>query len=97
MEVRAVVGRLVVLDNGDAGDEEEQGDEVEAGVDALAEPFLGGGAGGLQGQDGLYEDEDGQRLKQWVGGEEDEAAAKDRGPDEDDEDEGADLGERAGA
>lgn len=97
VEVRAVAGELVVLDYGDASDEMEQSHKVEGGVDALAEALLLGGAGGLQRQDRLDEDEDGERLQQRVGGEEHQGLGEDRSPDDDEQDDGPELGDGAGA
>lgn len=92
------LSELVGLDDDDAGGEEEEGEEVEDGVEAGARDLFVGGPGGLEDQDGLGEEEDTGGLEERVWTEEGDKGwvVEDGGPDKSDEEEGAELGEPAG-
>lgn len=66
VKVDATVLDLVRLDDADARPEQQEGQQVEAGMDAGALDLLVGGPRRLQDQDRLGEDEDAGGLQQRV-------------------------------
>lgn len=93
VKVRVMVDRLVGLDDGHAGKEEEEGEQVERSVGAGAEAFGLRGPGRLDDEDGEGEGEDAKGLEEGVRGDErDERVEEDACPDDGDEEDGA--GER---
>lgn len=62
VEVGQVVDVLVDLDDDGAGEEEEKGEDVEAGVRASAGEFCFGGCGWLEDEDGLKKRVDAERF-----------------------------------
>ncbi len=69
LEVQAVVVDLVILDDDEAGEEGEDGGEVEDGVDVGALLLLLGGVGRLQEEDGLRGEEYPGGIEELVSGE----------------------------
>lgn len=94
---RGPLADLVGLDEQHAGGEEDEGEQVQPGVPAGAAGLVGGGPRRLQDEDGLGQGEHAEGLEQRVGAEEGDEGrvGEDAGPDEGDEEEGADLGEPA--
>lgn len=64
VEVGAIADELVDLDADDANGEDDEGQEVEAGVDLLADRFLLPRVCRLQDEDRLDEDEQAERLRE---------------------------------
>lgn len=89
--------KFVVLDNRDTGDKEKERQQIQDSVDALADTFLIGCMGRLQGEDRLDEGEDGETLGQRVAGEKDHIFGEDGSPDHGDEDDSTKLGDDTGA
>lgn len=89
---------LVDEDDGGAGGEAEEGEEVEAGVGDLAAAFGGGRPGGLEDLDGEGQGQDAEGVEQWVRGDEGEEGVQEDGePDAQGEEDGADEGDPAGS
>lgn len=90
---------LVRLDDQYAGRENNEGQEVERGVGAGADDLLAGGPRRLEDEDGLCQDEHADALEERVWAEErdERRVLEDGGPYEGDEEEGAALGQPAGA
>lgn len=100
VEVRVGVGGAVLVDedDGGAGGEAEEGEEVEAGVGDLAAAFGGGRPGGLEDLDGEGQGQDAEGVEQWVRGDEGEEGVQEDGePDAQGEEDGADEGDPAGS
>lgn len=91
-----VVDALVCLDDGDAREEDEEGEQLNGGVRALAAGFGLRGGGRLEDEDCLDEEEDAEGLEQGVRRDERaEGVGEDAGEDGGCEEEDADLGEPA--
>jgi hypothetical protein len=85
VEVRLIVGYLVVLDDDNSGSERQEGKKIEGSMNPLTSTLLLCSVGRLEREDGLNEDQDAKRLGQWMAREEDNRLGEDAGPDEDKE------------
>ena len=77
----SAIGDFVVLDDDEAGEEGEDGGDVQDGVDVCALMFLLGGMRRLEDEDGLGSKEDAGGVKERVCGEDVERVEEDAGPD----------------
>lgn len=93
VEVVELVDNLVVLDDDNAGHEEEKPEEVERGVNPLSDPLLVRRMGRLKNQDRLHQRQDSEGLGQGMAGEKDDRLGQDADPDNDEEQDDASLGE----
>lgn len=94
VEVGHFIGMLVDLDDGRAGDEEGEGEEVQEKVSPLALGFGARGGGWLEEQDCLEDSKDAEGLNERMRRDEGEGwMSEDGGPDYGKEKDGADLGE----
>lgn len=89
----AIVGDLVVFDDGDARHKEEEGEKIERGVDSLASTLLFGCMRGLQGKNRLHQCQDSQGLCQRMPGEKDDGFGQDADPDKYGEEDDTELGD----
>jgi hypothetical protein len=89
---------FVDLDDGGAGDEEAEGEQVQQEVGALTLGFGARGGGGLEDQDCLEDGEDAEGLEEGVRRDKREGwVGEDGGPDYGEEEDGAELGEPGGS
>lgn len=97
LEVGTVAANLVVLDRDNADGEDEESEQVETGVDLLADLLLLSAVGRLEDENRLHEDEHSERLGERVDREQDQRAVEeDGGPYRGDEQQACALGDDAG-
>lgn len=99
VEVHTVRFDLVGLDDGDAANQNQEGQHLECGMGVGAADLVTGRGGRLQNQNGLDDDKDAKRLEERVRREEREQrwVPEHADPDEDDKQEGAGLCEPCSA